>query len=97
MFLFKLRSEAERKTTRSGPMQNPDVRITLKMTKEEVIAIQGDPESLDVIEYTGTREVVEQWRYTSLKTGCRRVQFTNGKVTLLRDCVGRTNTKPKGG
>ena len=66
------------------------------MTKEAVMEIQGDPESLDVIEYAGTREVVEQWRYPTIKTGCRRVQFTNGKVSLLRDCVGATNTKPGG-
>ncbi|MFQ5458285.1 MAG: hypothetical protein ACE5FC_07535 [Myxococcota bacterium] len=93
----KLRSEADRKAARTGPMQNQEVRITLKMTKEEVEEIQGQPESLDVIEYTGSREVVEQWRYPSLRTGCRRVHFTNGKVSLLRDCVGATNTKPKGG
>lgn len=91
----KLRSEAERSATARTPVKDMDVRVTLKMTKDDVEEIQGKPESVDVVEYAGSREVVEKWQYPSVKNGCRQILFTDGKVTLLRNCVGRTNTKPK--
>ena len=90
----KLRSEAERskQTVRKA---RTDVRVSLRMSKEEVEEIQGKPERVDVISYPGTREVVEDWRYPAIENGCRMVLFTNGKVTLLRDCVGAANTNPE--
>ena len=91
----KLRSEADRSATARTPVKDVDVRVTLKMTTDEVEEIQGTPKSVDVIEYSGSRDVIQKWQYPSIKIGCRQILFTNGKVTLLRNCVGRTNTKPK--
>ena len=91
----KLRSAAERAASARRAV-GADVRVALRMTKKEVEQIQGKPERVDVISYPGSTRVLEDWRYPSLGNGCRLVQFTNGRVTMLRDCVGRSNTSPKG-
>jgi hypothetical protein len=92
----KLRSAAEREAS-SRRAGDADVRVALGMTKKDVEEIQGKPDRVDVISYPGSTRVLEDWRYPSLGNGCRLVQFTNGKVTMLRNCVGRSNTSPKGG
>lgn len=90
----KLRSAAEREVS-SRRAAVADVRVALRMTKEDVEEIQGKPERVDVISYPDSTRVLEDWRYPSLENGCRLVQFTNGRVTMLRNCVGRSNTSPK--
>ncbi len=90
----KLRSEAERSTKQVKKVRI-DVRVTLRMTKEQVEEVQGKPERVDVISYPGSQQVVEDWRYPAIENGCRKVLFTDGRVTLLRECVGAANTNPE--
>jgi hypothetical protein len=90
----KLRKASERSAS-SKRVRGGDERVAIKMTKEEVKEIQGKPERVDVISYPGSTRVLEDWRYSSIQNGCRLVQFTNGKVTMLRGCVGMSNTTPK--
>lgn len=90
----KLRSTEERGSGAKRPVSTK-VRVSLKMAKDAVEEIQGKPDRVDVISYQGTHEVIEDWRYLTLKNGCRLVQFTNGRVTMLRNCVGLSNIAPK--
>ena len=90
----KLRSAADRGSGAKRPVST-DVRVSIKMTKDAVEKIQGKPDRVDVISYQGTREEIEDWRYLTLQNGCRLVQFTNGHVTMLRNCVGLSNIAPK--
>jgi len=87
----KLRSAAERGTS-AAQARPADSRPTLGMRMSEVETIQGKPDRVDVMTYPGTGETLEEWRWLSLDNGCRTVVFTNKRVTLLRECVGASNT-----
>ena len=87
----KLRSAAERKVTATQAL-TAEQRAALGMRMSEVEAIQGKPDRVDVMAYPGTGETLEEWRWLSLDNGCRTVVFTNKRVTLLRECVGTSNT-----
>ena len=87
----KLRSDAQRSTQDT---KNSGARVTLRMTPSQVQSIQGKPERVDVLSYPGSTEVLEEWRYPGIANGCGLVQFTNAKVSMLRECVGPSNTTP---
>jgi hypothetical protein len=89
----KLRSAAERSAS-AEQRKKTDERVALRMSPSQVLAIQGKPGRVDVYSYPGSSEVLEEWRYPEIKNGCGLVQFTNARVTMLRECVGPSNTTP---
>jgi hypothetical protein len=91
----KLRSAAERQTS-TAQARPADSRPTLGMRMSEVETIQGKPDRVDVMTYPGPGETLEEWRWLSLDNGCRTVVFTNKRATLLRECVGASNTAGAG-
>ncbi len=89
----KLRSAAERAASAQQGTKSEE-RVALRMSPSQVAAIQGKPERVDVLSYPGSSEVLEEWRYPGIENGCALVQFTNGRVTMLRECIGPSNTTP---
>lgn len=87
----KLRSAAERGAS-ATQAQTMERRPTLGMKMSEVETIQGKPDRVDVMNYPGTGESLEEWRWSNIENGCRTIVFTNKRATLLRECVGAGNT-----
>ncbi len=87
----KLRSSAERQAS-NAQSQKADRRPTLGMRMTDVEEIQGKPDRVDVMDYPGSGETLEEWRWFNLDNGCRTIVFTNKRVSLLRECLGETNT-----
>jgi hypothetical protein len=90
---LKLRSPAERAAS-AEHRKKAQERVALRMSPSQVLAIQGKPGRVDVYSYPGSSEVLEEWRYPEIENGCGLVQFTNARVTMLRECVGPSNTTP---
>jgi hypothetical protein len=66
----KLRSAAEREASSRRTVAT-DVRVALRMTKEDVEEIQGKPERVDVISYPDSTRVLERMAadWCSSRTG----------------------------
>jgi outer membrane murein-binding lipoprotein Lpp len=85
----QLRSESQRSAAgaRGQGMQATGGRPALRMGKSQVEGLLGKPDVVNIYTYPGESETIEEWRYAEFEKGCRLVQFTNGKVSMLRDCV----------
>ena len=86
----QLRSESQRSAAgaRVQGAQATGGRPALRMGKSQVEGLLGKPDVVNIYSYPGESETIEEWRYSEFDNGCRLVQFTNGKVSMLRDCVG---------